>query len=166
MHATRSPICMTTDKPVEDREQELAKTEVFRQKGVDDGIETAVDVGEARGADLERDHLHVVAVVDVGVRLDEEADVTRQPADGERHDPIVVDTGIRRGFHRITVHSNGEDAHWWPCLHLKQRQKPEGPHRSYRRSGLLACRSSDLAACVDRWSVARLYLASVGRRRT
>ena len=59
---------------------------VFRQKGVDDRVEAAVDVREAGGADLESYHFDAVVDVDAGVRLDEERDVGRQPADGERHD--------------------------------------------------------------------------------
>jgi len=74
--------------------------EVFRQKGVDDRVETAIDVGEAGGADLEGDHCHAVDV-DAGVRLGEEGDVGGQPADGEgdddgRHHPHDAASSGRR----------------------------------------------------------------------
>ena len=61
-------------------------TKVFRQKRVDDWVETAVEVGQTSGGDLEHDQLYVIVSVYADVRLDEEGGVNGQPADTERDD--------------------------------------------------------------------------------
>ena len=68
--------------------QQLAEAlaKVLRQERVDDRVQTAVEVREARGGDLERHFLVVVVLVDVDERVDEEGHVRRQPAQGERDD--------------------------------------------------------------------------------